>query len=48
MTLLSSANIRGAPRVLIVGRRSFIQIMKSKGPTTDPYGIPCSIVPQFE
>jgi hypothetical protein len=48
MTLMSSANIIGAARVFFVGRRSFIYIMKSKGPKIDPCGIPCSIVPQIE
>jgi hypothetical protein len=36
MTLVSSANIVGSDRVLIVGRRSFMYIMKSKGPRIDP------------
>jgi hypothetical protein len=48
MTLVSSANIMGIAKVFIVGGRSFIQIMKSKGPKIDPSGTPCSIVPQLE
>jgi hypothetical protein len=48
MTLMSSAIIIGAARVFVVGRRSFIWIMKSKGPKIDPCEIPCSVVPQFE
>jgi hypothetical protein len=35
-------------KVFIVGGRSFIYIMKSKGPKIDPWGIPCFIVPHFE
>jgi hypothetical protein len=48
MTLLSSANIMGSVKVFIVGGRSFMYIMKSKGHRIDPWGTPCFIVPQFE
>jgi hypothetical protein len=37
MTLVSSANIVGSGEILIVGRRSFICIMKIKGPRIEPY-----------
>jgi hypothetical protein len=36
MTLVSSANIMGFYKVFIVGGRSFMYIMKSKGTRTDP------------
>jgi hypothetical protein len=36
MTLVSSANIMGSDEIFIVGGRSFIYIMKSKGPRVDP------------
>jgi hypothetical protein len=48
MTLVSSAYIMGSVKVFIVGGRSFMYIMKSKGPTIDPWGTPCFTVPQFE
>jgi hypothetical protein len=51
MTLVSSENIMGSVKVFIifiVGGRSFMYIIKSKGPRIDPYGTPCFIVPQFE
>jgi hypothetical protein len=48
ITLVSSANIMGSDKVYTVGLRSFIYIMKSKGPRIDPWGTPCFIVPQFE
>jgi hypothetical protein len=31
----------GSDKVFIVEERSFMYIMKSKGPSTDPYGTPC-------
>jgi hypothetical protein len=34
--------------VFIVGGRSFMYIMKSKGPEIDPWGNPCSTVYHFE
>jgi hypothetical protein len=37
MTLVSSANIMGFAKVFIVGGRSFMYIMKSKGPRIDPW-----------
>jgi hypothetical protein len=40
MMLVSSANIMGTAKVFIVGGRSFVQIMKSKGPKIDPCGTP--------
>jgi hypothetical protein len=43
--VMSSANIIGAARLFNVGGRSFIEIMKSKGPKIDPCRIPCSVVP---
>jgi hypothetical protein len=48
ITLVSSANSMGFHDLLIVGGRSFIYIMKSKGPRIDPWGIPCFIIPQLE
>jgi hypothetical protein len=46
--LVSSANIMGIAKVFIVGDRSFIYVMKSKGPKIDPCGTPCFIVPQLK
>jgi hypothetical protein len=40
LTLVSSANIMGSVKVFIVGGRSFMYIMKSKGPRIDPWGTP--------
>jgi hypothetical protein len=37
----------GYAKVLIIGRGSFIEVMKSKGPKIGPSGTPCSIVPQL-
>jgi hypothetical protein len=48
ITLVLSANIMGFAKVFIVGGRSFMYIMKSKGPRIDPWGTPCFNVPQFE
>jgi hypothetical protein len=48
MTLVSSVNIMGSVKVFFVGGRSFMHIVKSKGPRIDPWGTPCFIVPQFE
>jgi hypothetical protein len=50
MTLGSLANVIGIGigTVFSAGRRSFIQIRKSRGPKIDPRGTPCFIVPQFE
>jgi hypothetical protein len=48
MTLVSSANIMGSVKVFIVGGRSFIYIMKSKGPRIDSWGNPCFIVPHYK
>jgi hypothetical protein len=42
MTLVSSANM-GSVKVFIVGGKSFMYIMKSKGPRIDPWGTPCFI-----
>jgi hypothetical protein len=39
ITLMSSANKMGSNEEFIVGGRSFICIMKSKGPKIDPWGI---------
>jgi hypothetical protein len=48
MTFVSSANIMGSVKVLVVGGRSFMYILKSKGPSIDFWGTPCFIVPQLE
>jgi hypothetical protein len=48
MTLVSSANIMVSVKVFIVGGRSFIYSMKSKGPRIEPWGIPYFIVNQFD
>jgi hypothetical protein len=45
---VSSANKMGSEKVFIVGGRSFIYIMKSKGPKIDPCGTPCFTVPHLE
>jgi hypothetical protein len=45
---VSSSNKMSSDEVFIVGGRSFIYIMKSKGPRIDPCGIPCFTVPHFE
>jgi hypothetical protein len=47
-TLVSSVNIMGFDKLFIVGVRSFMYIIKSKGPRIDPWGTPCFTVPQFE
>jgi hypothetical protein len=47
-TLVSSANIMGCDKLFIVGGRSFMYIIKSKGPRIDPWGTPCFTVPQSE
>jgi hypothetical protein len=47
-TLVSSANIMGFDKLFIVGGRSLMYIIKSKGPRIDPWGTPCFTVPQFE
>jgi hypothetical protein len=38
----------GCDKVFIVGGRSFIRVMKSKGPIFAPLGTPCFTVPHFE
>jgi hypothetical protein len=38
----------GPVKVFIVGRRSFMYIMKSKGTRIDTWGTQCFIDPQFE
>jgi hypothetical protein len=48
MILMSLANIIGASRIFIVGGRSFMWNMKSKGLKIEPCGIPYPVVPQFE
>jgi hypothetical protein len=45
VTLVSSANIMGFDKVFIVGGRSFICTMKSKGPRIDPWGTHCYCSP---
>jgi hypothetical protein len=46
VTLVSSASIVGSDKVFIVGVRSFMYIMKSKGPRNYLWGTSC-FVPQF-
>jgi hypothetical protein len=48
ITLVISANKMSSAKVFIVGDRSFIHIMKSKGPKFDPWGTPCFSVFHFE
>jgi hypothetical protein len=38
----------GSDKVFIVGGRSFIYIIESKGPKIDPWGTTCFTVPYFE
>jgi hypothetical protein len=38
----------GSDKLCIVGGRSFIYIMKTRGPKIDPWGTPCLIFPHFE
>jgi hypothetical protein len=45
--LVSSANKMGSGKVFIVVGRSFVYIMKSKGPKIDSWGTPCFTVPHF-
>jgi hypothetical protein len=40
ITLVSSANKMSPGNVFIVGGRSFMYIMKSRGPKIDPWGTP--------
>jgi hypothetical protein len=47
MTLVSSANIMGFAKVFIVGGRSFIYIMKRKGPRIDPWITQVLLFPSF-
>jgi hypothetical protein len=46
-TLVSSANIMGFDKLFIVRGRSFMYIIKSKGPRIDPWGTPCFTFPQL-
>jgi hypothetical protein len=48
VTLVSSVNKMVSDEILIVGGRSFIYVMKSKGPKIDPWGTPCFPLPHFE
>jgi hypothetical protein len=48
MTLMQSANIMGFDKLVIVGGRSFMCIIKSKVPRIDLWGTSCFTVPQFE
>jgi hypothetical protein len=48
MTLVSSANIMAIAKIFIAGGRSFICIMKTKGPKIDSCGTSCPVVPKFE
>jgi hypothetical protein len=48
MTLVSSPNIMGIDEMCTVVGRSFIQIRKSKGPKTDPWGTQSFILPQIQ
>jgi hypothetical protein len=45
---VSSANIMAIAKVFIVGGRSFIYVMKSKGPKIYPCGTPCFIASQLK
>jgi hypothetical protein len=47
ITLVSSVNKMDSDEVFIVGDRSFIYIMKSKGSQIDTWGTPCFTVPHF-
>jgi hypothetical protein len=38
----------GSEKVFIIGSRSFVYIMKSKGLRIDPWGTPCFTIPHFE
>jgi hypothetical protein len=38
----------GFDKLFVVGGRSFMYIIKSKGPRIDPWGTPCFTDPQFE
>jgi hypothetical protein len=44
ITLVSSTNKMGSDKVCIFEGRSFIYIMKSKGPKIDPWGTQCFTV----
>jgi len=46
--LLSSLNKMDSDKVFIVRGRSFMYIMKSKGPKIDPWGTSCFTVLHFE
>jgi len=46
--LVSSANRSGYDGLAIIFRRSFIQSKKNKGPSTEPWGTPCFILPHSE
>lgn len=46
MTLVSSVIIMGSDKLFIVGQKSFMYIMKRKGPRINLYGTPCFIVSQ--
>jgi hypothetical protein len=48
MTLVSLANIMCSINIFIVGGRSFIYTMKSKGLRIYPWGTPCFIASHFE
>jgi hypothetical protein len=48
MTLASSENNIGSDKELILRRRSFIYIMNNRGVRINPWGTPCSNVPQPE
>jgi len=48
MTLVSSANNTGSHTECILRGRSFIYIMKNRGPRIDPWGTPCFNVPQSQ
>jgi hypothetical protein len=42
------ANIMSSDKVFTVGVRSFMYIMKSKGPRIDSWGTPCFIISEFD
>jgi hypothetical protein len=48
MTLVSSANNIGSDTECIPEGRSFIYIMKNRGPRINPWGTPCFSLPHPE
>jgi hypothetical protein len=48
MTLVSSVNIMGSDKVLIVGGRSFVYILEAKALELTPEELPCFIIAHSE